>query len=77
MMAVRAQRLRYLHPSMPDIEMSSRNRSGPAVLGQCAIQAGPSGALRRMKPSGGNTSAQQIALHGIVVGDQDRLARAR
>ena len=59
---------------MPDIEISSRNRSGR----QCWASARQAGAIRRAEQDEAERRqhlAQQIALDGIVVGDQDRLAR--
>ena len=47
-----------VQPSMPAIEISSRNKSGRQCCAS-ARQPGPSGALKRMKPSGASTSRKR------------------
>jgi hypothetical protein len=74
-MAVGAQRLRdrpAVHAGHRDVE---QEQVGPAMLGQCEA----AGTIRRAEQDEAERRqhlAQEIAVGGIVIGDQDDLARA-
>ena len=75
MMAVRAQRFRHrpaVHAGHRDIE---QEQIGPAMLRQRET-AGSVGRAEQDEAERRQHLAQKVALGRIVVGDQDRLARA-